>query len=176
MNILRNYRHFINEAVDTDKEIKSLTDVPTEVIDSTKEILNGIFDKVRKPSFDFIKGKLVVKFQATQQDFNFADDTEPLTLDLTEGARKKREYDVVLTYLDGTSETFELQYVVSFNPNKIEGVDDYDDYDDDVEVIDEYERGEKEDYFDDDEIDKHIKGGKIKIEDFDLNDIEEDED
>jgi len=117
-----------------------------------------------------------MQFQVTQQDFNYADDSDPLTLDLTDGARKKRNFDVTLTYLDGISETFELQYVVSFNTNQIAGIPDIDDDDEDVEVNDEYERGEKEDYFDEDEADKHIKGGKIKLDDFDLNDVEEDED
>lgn len=175
MDILRNYKYFIKESVDTDKQVKSLADVPTEVIESAKKIASDIFDRVRKPIFEFIPGTgLVMKFQVTQQDFNFADDSESLTLDLTEGARKKRNFDVSLTYIDGISETFELQYLVTFNTNQVEEFEDNDD--EDVEVYDEYERGEKEEYFDEDEADKHIKGGKIKLDDFDLNDVDDDDD
>ena len=175
MDILRNYKHFINEAVDTDKQIKSLADVPTEVIESAKKIATDMFDRVRKPIFEFVPNTgIIMKFQVTQQDFNFTDDSDPLTLDLTEGARKKRNFDVTLTYIDSISETFELQYLVSFNTNQIEEVLEEDD-DEDVEVNDEYEKGEKEDFFDEDEADRRIKGGKIKLDDFDLNDVEEED-
>jgi hypothetical protein len=132
MDILRKYKHFINEAVDSDKEVKGLNDVPNEVIESAKKIVGDMFDRVRKPTFEYEPGTgLVMKFQVTQQDFNYIDENEPLTLDVTEGARKKRTYDVKLTYLDSVSETYEIQYVVNFEMFEFEGDEDIDDEDED---------------------------------------------
>lgn len=114
MNILRKYRHFINEVVDSDKEIKTLNDVPGEVIESAKKIALDMFDRVRKPVFELLPEGLIMKFQVTQQDFNYIDDNETLKLDMTDGARKKRTYDVTLSYLDRISEIFEVTYLVNF--------------------------------------------------------------
>lgn len=140
MDILRKYRHFINEAVDSDKEIRTLNDVPSEVIESAKKIAGDMFDRVRKPVFELSPEGLIMKFQVTQQDFNYIDENETLKLDMTEGARKKRTYDVTLSYLDRISETFEVTYLVNFEIFEFVPEDDEDEIvEDDIEDEIEYD-------------------------------------
>lgn len=177
MEILRKYRHFINESVDTNKEVKSLTDVPQEVMDIAKKIALDMFDRVRKPIFDIEQGVgLIMKFSVTEQDFQYANDSEPLTIDLTENARKKRNFDVSLSYYDSISETYEVQYIVTFESVQYEPFINDDDTDDDVFVKDDYDKEDHEDYFDEDIADQQIKKGKIKIEDHDIEDFDDEDD
>lgn len=177
MNILKKYNNFINESVDSDRELKSLIDVPTEVFETAKRIANDIFDRVRKPEFEYVQNKLILKFVVTEADFRYIDEDEHLTLD--DGVKKKRMYDVSLEYIDRISETFEVKYRVKFEMIEDTDDDDFDNDDDDDDVIvdDEYEKPAPEDleYFDEDEADKNIKKGKIKIEDFKHFDIDDDE-
>lgn len=183
MDILKKYKRFINESVDTNNEVNELSDVPQEVIETAKKIASDIFDKVRKPSFDFKKGEgLIMKFNVTVQDFKFADSEEPLKLDMTEGARKKRTYDVTLTYYDSISETYEVQYLVSFEPMKNVGIIDIDNYndedDEDVIIHDDFYKNDEDDDYDEDIIDKKFfsnKKGKIDLDEFDLNDFDLDD-
>lgn len=180
MDILKKYRKFINESANTDSEVNSLADVPEEVIETAKKIASDIFDRVRKPTFEFIKGEgLIMKFTVTIQDFKFANNDEPLTLDMTEGARRKRAYEVTLNYYDSISETYEVQYLVTFGTmggsDTIMGVDE-----DDEDFIDEYEKIEKDDDddFEEEVIDKKFfsnKKDKIDLDEFDLNDLEDDD-
>lgn len=137
MNILRNYKYFINEAVDSNDEARSLEDIPNDVFETARKIAGDMFDRVRKPSFEFIPGTgLVMKFIVTQQDYHFIDENEPLKLEVTEGAKRKRTYDVELVYLDSISETFEVSYLVNFNMYEM-SEDEIDDYDDDEDDDDE---------------------------------------
>jgi len=116
MDILRKYRYFVNEAVDSDKEAKSLDDIPIEVIETAKKIAGNMFERVKKPKFEFLQDEgLVMTFFVTDQDFQYIDPDESLTLEVTEGAKKKRMYDVTLDYLERASETYEVKYVVKFN-------------------------------------------------------------
>jgi hypothetical protein len=181
MDILRNYKNFLKESVDSDKDIKSVDDVPSEVIETAKKIASDIFDRVKKPTFEFIPGKgLVMKFYITDQDFNYIDKEEPLTLDVTEGARKKRTFDVTLNFLDAISETFEVKYIVEFD--MLEMGPDEDDYDDDDEegediiIDDDYEKYDDEDYFDEDVADKKLRKRDLEnnIDEFEFGDEEED--
>lgn len=179
MDILRNYKHFINESLD----IKTLADVPNEVMESAKKIAGDIFDRVRKPTFELLPEGLVLKFFVTGQDFNFADNTEQLTLDLTEGARKKRNYNVTLTYLEGVSETFELTYLVTFEEysgqqpiETIEDEDEDDNYDAKRSIAQYQGKNDDDDYFDEDMADQQIKKGNIKLKDYDIEDEIEEED
>jgi hypothetical protein len=178
MDILKNYKLFlsINEVVDSDKEIGSLADVPKEVIETSKKIANDIFERVRKPIFEYLPDKgLVMKFQVTSQDFEYIDENEPLTLDVTEGARRKRTFDVTLNFLDKISESMEVQYLVTFEMVESE-VEDFIDDNEDIEFEDEYEAPDEDDeYFDEDIADQEIKKGKIKIQD-DLKEFEVEED
>ena len=145
MSVLRKYKYFVNEAVDSDKEVKSLKDVPADVIESAKKIASDMFDKVKKPTFEIIKGTgLVMIFAITEQDFYYIDRNEPLTLDMTEGAKKKRTYDVTLTFLEGITETYEVSYVVNFSMFEDTDIEDFDDEDGDVDVEDSYEKIEDE--------------------------------
>jgi hypothetical protein len=181
MDILKNYKLFlnINEAVDSDKEVGSLADVPPEVIETSKKIASDIFDRVTKPTFEYLPGKgLVMKFKVTPQDFEYIDENEPLTLDITEGARRKRTFDVTLTYLDRISESMEVQYLVSFEMIELGAGDEgFDEDDEDIQIEDDYEKpDEDEEYFDEDIADQQIKKGKIPIEDVGELDIDIDED
>jgi hypothetical protein len=174
MNILRDYRHFINEAVDSDKELNSLNDVPNEVIETAKKIALDMFDKVRKPTFEFVKGQgLTMKFFVTEQDFKYIDEDSNLTLNVTKGAKLKRMYDVSLIYLDRITETLEVEYLVSFNMlEESPSEDDFDEDDEDVIVDDDYENIDPDDvYFDEDEADMDIKKGKIKLSKEDERDL-----
>jgi len=142
MDILRKYKNFINEAVDSDKEIKTMADVPNEIMETARKIAGDMFDRVKKPTFDFINGKgLVMTFNVTEQDFYYIEPNEILELDMTEGAKRKRTYDVTLKYLDRSTETFEVKYLVIFEMFEFEADDDDlednddDDYDD-IEDID----------------------------------------
>jgi len=174
MDVLRKYRHFVNEAVDSDKEVRIMNDVPTEVIQTAKKIATDIYHKVRKPTFDFIRGQgLVMKFFINEQDFRYIDEESDLSLDVVNGAKSKREYDVKLIYLDKVTETFEVSYLVTFDIND-NTPDNWEEDEEDVVVNDEYEKPEEEDYFDEDEADNNIKKGKIKIEDIDeLEDVDD---
>lgn len=184
MDILRNYKGFLNikESVDSDKELKSLDEVPDEVIESAKKIANDIFDRVKKPTFEFVPGEgLIMKFQVTEQDFNYIDHEEPLTLDITEGAKRKRTFDVTLTYHDSISETFEIQYLVTCDMFEYESDEDedFDEDDEDFDFEDEYEKPDEDDddYFDEDIADQEIKKGRIRIQDVDdINDFTDDDD
>ena len=185
MDILRKYKQFINEAVDTNKEVKTLADVPTEVIKTAKEIAKSIYDEVRKPVFELCPEGILMKFGVSSQDFKFIEENEPLSLDVTKGAKEKRTYNVVLEYYDQITEMFEVQYIVKFEMNEF--VDDVDDDDED----DESDDGEDVGYFnkrdpkgrfgdefdfDEDEADMDIKKGRIKIEDVDITEGDDDDD
>jgi hypothetical protein len=140
MDVLKKYKHFVNEAVDSDKEMRSIQDVPGDVIETSKKIAGDMFDRVKKPTFEYVPGKgLIMSFFVTEQDFQYIDTSEPLKLEVSEGAKKKRIYDVTLNYLDRTSETFEVKYLVTFEM-PVEELSDEDMYDeDDDDNIDEYE-------------------------------------
>ena len=179
MDILRKYKHFINETVDNNKEVKTLVDVPTEVIKISKEIAKSIYDEVKKPIFEICQDGILMKFGVSSQDFNFVEEDEPLTLEATKGVKEKRTYDVILEYYDKITETFEVQYIVKFEMNEfVDDTDDTDDNDeedgDDEDEINYFNKrdskgrfGDEFD-FDEDEADKDIKKGKIKIDDIDI--------
>jgi len=184
MDILRNFDNFINEGsktsnsiVDSDKEMKSFKDVPSEVFETSKRILNDIFDRVRKPVFEYDKNKgLIVKFFISETDFKYIDEDEILTLD--EGVRKKRTYDVSLEYLNRITETFEVEYRVRFEMLEDTDEEEYlEDENDDIIIDDDYETPNPDDleYFDEDQADTDIKKGKIKIQDFDHFDEDDEE-
>jgi hypothetical protein len=142
MDMLRKYKHFINEAVDSDKELKSMQDVPGDVIETAKKIAGDMFDRVKKPTFEYVPGTgLIMSFFVTEQDFKYIDEDEELKLEVSEGAKKKRIYDVILTYVDRISETFEVKYLVNFDMPEIS---DEDIEDDEMDV---------EEYSADDEVD-----------------------
>jgi len=115
MDILRKYKHFVNESVDSDKEVKTIADVPPDVIETARKIAGDMFDRVRKPVFSIEPEGLVMTFCVSEQDFKYIDVNEPLKLEVSEGAKKKRIYDVTLNYLDRISEMFEVKYVVNFD-------------------------------------------------------------
>jgi hypothetical protein len=145
MDILRKYRHFVNEAVDSDKEARSLDDVPNEVIETAKKIAGDIFDRVKKPKFEFVPDEgLVMSFYVTEQDFQYIDPNEQLTLEVTEGAKKKRMYEVTLDYLERASETYEVKYIVNFDMVVDGPYDDEDDLDEDDDDLIEDEIGDSE--------------------------------
>lgn len=178
MNIIKNYKRFLTESIDP--SIKSLEDVPEEVITTAKKIANDFFDKVRKPSFELDSDKgLIFKFEITEQDFLMIDENEDLKLDLNATARGKRSNEVTLVFDDKISETFEVSYLVNFNPkseydsNFMEN--DLDDDDDDF--VDEYElnKHEFDHSFDEDEIDNNIKK-KVRKEIEFIDDDDEDDD
>lgn len=169
MDILRNYKYFLKESVDSDKEVKSIEDVPKEVIETSKKIALDIFDRVRRPIFEYDpKNGVVMRFNVTQQDFEFIDENEDLTLDIGEGARKKRTFDVTLKYLDRISEFYEVKYIVEFEMITDDEIEDFED-DEDVIVNDDWEKPE-EDFgdFDEELVDQQIKKGKINLNDDDI--------
>lgn len=177
MNILRNYRNFINESIDSDKEVKDIDDIPVEVKETARKIVGDMFYRVKKPSFEITSEGIVMKFIVTDQDFNFIDENETLTLDVTEGAKRKRTYDVSLTFIDKVSETFEVSYLVTFEMLELLPDDDFDEDEEDVIVDDPYEREVDEDDFDEDVAEQQIRKGKIKLEDIeDIEDMEDMED
>lgn len=161
MDILKKYKNFINEVVDSDKEIKIMADVPNEVIETARKIAIDIYDKVKKLSFDFIPGKgLIMTFQVTEQDFYYIEPNEILELDMTVGSKRKRTYDVALKYFNRSTETFEVKYLVMFEMFEFKDEEYFEDDDDDYDDIDDIDfQG------DDDEIisryDKLLKNWKL---------------
>jgi hypothetical protein len=158
---LKKYKNFINESVNSEMSINNMNDVPNEVISTSKSIANGLFDKVKKVSFRIDDDKnLIIKFGITEQDFKYIDQDEDLTSDLNDGAKKKRLYDVSLTFLNSISETYEVEFIVNFHlktdDNKIE----LDINDDDDDMDDNYYKNDDEDYIDDDDIDNNIMKNK----------------
>lgn len=137
MDIMKKYRHFVNEAVDSDKELRSMNDVPQEVITTATKIAKDMFDRVRKPTFQYTNDGLIMKFFVTEKDFQYVEEDEDLTLDVTQGAKMKRTYDVTLKLLDKITETFEIIYLVTFDlstntmPEEIDDDEDLDDTEDD---------------------------------------------
>lgn len=179
MSIIKKYKIFVNESIDSGNDIKQISDVPKEVFETSKKIVSDIYDKVRKPTFEIEpENGLVLKFVITEQDFNYVDTENQLTLDLGEGAKKKRTYDVTLTYLDKISETFEIKYKVDFEMSELSSDDEYivDDEDDDIEIEDNYYKHDDDDIFDDDEIEKNFKLNKFdEFDNLDNTDIVEDD-
>jgi len=177
MDVLRKYNHFINEAVDNDKDVKSMNDVPDEVIAIARKIATDMYDRVGRPTFEFRQGEgVLMRFFVTEQDFRFIDENENLTLDMAEGARMKRGYDVILIYNDRISETFELQYIVTFEKNEHNPII-VDDDEDDVIIDNDYYKQDPDDvFFDDDEAHRDIMRGKYKIKDEEFDDIDDDDD
>ena len=186
MKVLRNFDNFVNESImqplshmiDSDEYVKSLKDVPHEVIQTSKKIVNSVFDRVRKPKFEYVPNKgIMFNFFVNEQDFKYIDQDEVLTLG--KGVNKNKIYDVTLEYVDKITETFEAIYKVKF---KIIGDDENNDFlvDDDDEnndFVDEYEIPNPEDleYFDEDEADNNIKKGKIKLDNLhDYQDFKDD--
>lgn len=170
MSIIKKYKLFINESADSSNEIKQMSDVPQEVIDISKKIASDIYDKVKKPIFEIEDGiGLVMKFNTTEQDFNYIDSEQPLKLDLGDGARRKRSYDVTLIFIDKISETFEVKYKVDFemleNDIDEDDIDDIDEDDIDNEIKDDYYNNYDDEFLDDDEIEKDFKINKF--DDFD---------
>jgi len=178
MEILKKYKYFINEAVDNDKDLSNLKDVPGEVYTGVKKIILGVFDKIKKPMFKILPDKgLIYSFIVTEEDFKYIDPNENLTLEID---KKKNQYEITLVLLDQISETFEVQYIVNFqstNKNSLKGWGDTgsifdmndkmeDKYPDEIDMDD-------DEYFEEDIEDK-IKKGKIKIKDY--IDIDEDDD
>jgi hypothetical protein len=181
MEIIKNYKKFmsLNESLESDKDMKSMLDVPKEVIETAKEISSSMFDKVRKPHFEFSEG-LLMKFFVTPQDLNFIDENAKLRLDISKKARMKREYDVYLVFIDSITETCEVKYKVVFNTFQNElgqeiGEEEADDDLMDDDEMDEYEKPDYEDYdYDEDYFDDTIKNhiNKNTFVD-DVDDIEE---
>lgn len=165
MELIKNYKNFmnINEAVDNYKDAKSINDIPKEVIETAKEIAVSMFDKVRKPHFEFAEG-LMMKFFVTPQDLNFIDEDAKLKLDKSKTARMKRTYDVYLIFIDSITENCEVKYKVIFNTfdefedDGIEEEDDDDLMDDYGDEIDDYEKPDFDEYdYDEDDFDNTIK-------------------
>ena len=182
MSIIKNYKRFLTESLDP--SIKSLEDVPEEVIQTAKRIANDFFDRVRKPIFELDSNKgLIFRFEITEQDFLMIDEEEDLTLDLNQTARGKRSNDVTLVFDDKISETYQVTYIVNFDAKSEHILDDenLEDDDDDEDFIDDYELNKNEfnHDFDEDEIDNHIvkkiKKNNIDFED-NLNDDDDDDD
>ena len=195
MEILKNYKSFIKESVDSISEVSSMNDVPVEVKKIAENIANQYYDKVMKPEFEFRKGTgLVFIFKVTPQDFNYIDENEPLKLDLGEKSLRKRKYDVTLTYFDSISETHEVSYIVDFDlysnkPTTFSKVDD----DEDIEIEDTYYKPEEDDDYDEDiavqnQMSKRNKRGRFEDDpdadidynidaslDFDDDEFEDDE-
>jgi len=176
MEILKKYKYFINEAVDNDKELSNPKDVPGEVYTGVKKIIQGVFDKIKKPMFKILPDKgLIYSFIATEEDFKYIDPNENLTLEID---KKKNQYEITLVLLDQISETFEVQYIVNFqstNKNSLKFWGDTGSMFDKMEdkYSDEIDMDDDDEYFEEDIEDK-IKKGKIKIKDY--IDIDEDDD
>jgi hypothetical protein len=144
-----------------------MVDVPKEVMETAKEIASSMFDKVRKPHFEFSEG-LLMKFFVTPQDLNFIDEDTKLTLNKSKTARMKRTYDVYLVFLDSITETCEVKYKVVFNTfqDELSEEDDFygeEEADDDLmddygDEMDEYEKPDTDEYdYDEDDFDNTIK-------------------
>ncbi len=189
MNILKNYKNFINENINNFEQINNINELPKEVLETSKKIVMDIFDKVKKPNFYLNEdGDVILKFTITENDFSYIDKDEVLTLDLNLGAKKKRNYDVSLTYFDQISETYEVEYKVNFDLKLTKDNDSmlkaYDDDDDDFnDVTDDYDKIDLDDDFeDDDNIELNILKEKLPDssysfdpDDIDIN-IDEDDD
>ena len=176
--IIKNYKRFVNESVSSD--IKSMLDVPKEVIETAKRIADGVYDRVKRPTFEFVNDKgLIMKFGVTDKDFIYIDKSQDLSLDLNSAAMGKRGFNVTLVYEDKISETFEVKYLVVFEPNEGPSPTINDD-DEDNDFVDDYElhKNEFADDIDEDDVDSNIKrrlNRDIEIVDDDDDDDDDDE-
>jgi hypothetical protein len=123
------------------KNEKDLTviyhEIPESVKDITISILQGIFDKVKKPFFYMNNdNESFVEFGVTGIDFRFIDETQKLEMDLSDNVKKKRDFDVILEFVDKFDDDDE--YTVLYKIDYTETIDneDMDDEDMDDEDMD----------------------------------------
>jgi hypothetical protein len=166
---------------------ESSNEIPQEVISSAKDIVEDNFEKAFRLS---IEGD-IIRFKVSKMDFKMADPNQPLNMELSPGAYKKRKFSVKLSLIDTLPATEkdkdniggELIYRIEFKPK---GSDDPIIHDEEEkEFVDEWENREKEEEFPEEpDIPEELVGKKKRkskhvqgIEDWFINhDNIEDED
>lgn len=102
---IKNFDTFVKENLDPIEQIENSPvedemvgapkELPQEVINSVKSIVDGNFDQAWRKRFD---GD-TIRFRVTDTDFKLEPE-ETLEMDLVQGASKKRKYDVILHFVD----------------------------------------------------------------------------
>jgi hypothetical protein len=138
--------------------------LPDEVKKTVGKIIEGMFDEItagsKKIKFESIDGEHTVTVTTTPLDFKYIDEDVPLTMDMSAGVMKKRDYEVVLNYLSKDPENLTVTYKIEFKPFVEDEIED--------ETEEETENGEEEktekekDYEISDINPKNLGSAKIK--------------
>ena len=127
---------------------ESLEELHQEVISSAKNIVDDNFEKSFRLN---IEGD-IIRFKVSKMDYKMADPNQPLDMELSAGAYRKRKFSVRLSLIDTIPATEkdkndiggELIYRIEFKPK---GMDEPIINDEEEEFVDEWENREKEEEF-----------------------------
>jgi hypothetical protein len=179
MDIIRKYKLYLEKVSNSSESIKNIEDLPEEVKETSLQIIKDMFERVKKPTFEIHSNYgIVIKFDVTENDFRFTDENEKLELDISEGSKRKRTYDVVLVPVDlkdfKVSETFSLMYEIQYELRTKIDIE-HDEDDEDVVVEDDWEKPEEDYGIDDDELERGLQKGKVPSEENFISLEDEDE-
>lgn len=159
--ILNFEKYFEGRSPEKDLEVIHY-DIPDEVKKTSLKILHGMFDKVKDVTFYVdSNGVPYVEFGVNEEDFKFIEPSTDLEMDVSDGVRRKRHYDVTLKFNDKFEDDKIVLYEIYYGdiePDTLNDIEDEDE-DGDVEVQDTwYDPIEDDDVeeLDDDTIYKNI--------------------